>query len=281
MESIAPADGPYVVVEGKKLLDFSSCDFLGLTQHPEVKKGSIKYALKYGVGSSPRSTPQLEIETKLAHYLGKEAAFLFSSESELFSQLEKLGATVYSTDADVKKSLKMSRGLKVADDRFLFGMRSGNGFGSLNDFDTLCGALLCGSGAFIAGSKKQLAPLQPGTMNFPALGALDCALSFIPELEAERKIVQKHKTWLLKQLSDFNVTALNSPRIVFSSDEAEAIRKFFLQEQIYLAPSHDDTLYIALTALHTPDDLDQLGFSLKKLAATDLARAMQSLTPTP
>ena len=51
MDSIAPVDGPYINLDGKKLLDFSSCDYLGLAQHPEVKKGAIKYALKYGVGA--------------------------------------------------------------------------------------------------------------------------------------------------------------------------------------------------------------------------------------
>ena len=85
----APTDGPYILWNGKKLLDFSSCDFLGLTQHPEVKKGAIKYALKYGVGALSNSTPQCEVQTKLAHYLGKEAALLFASACELHAQLEK------------------------------------------------------------------------------------------------------------------------------------------------------------------------------------------------
>jgi hypothetical protein len=54
-----------------------------------------------------------------------------------------------------------------------------------------------------------------------------------------------------------------------------------MEDQIYLAPAIGNTLYIAMTALHTPDDLDQLTVSLKKMSETDLALAIQSLTPTP
>lgn len=279
MESIAPVDGPYVLLDGKKLLDFSSCDFLGLSQHPEVKKGAIKYALKYGVGTSPHSTistPQLEIESKLAHYLGKEKALLFSCEPELHQQLEKLGATIVSAENGSTKA----KGLKVNDETFLFGMTGTNGFGSQSD-DMICGSLLCSSGAFVAGTKKQLAELMSGRISFPALGALDCALSFIPEMDAERKMVQKHKSWLIKELSKFSIEELRSPRVILSSKDAELMRQFLLQEQIYLAPSQNQTLYISITALHTPDDLDQLAATLKKLSTTDLALATQSLTPTP
>jgi 7-keto-8-aminopelargonate synthetase-like enzyme len=282
MESIAPTDGPYVIYEGKKLLDFSSCDFLGLAQHPEVKKNAIKYALKYGVGATANSTPQREVESKLAHYLGKEAALLFSSTSELFSQLEKLGATILSTDTDNLASFKKAKGLKVADETYLLGMIGASGFGTSTDLaDAVCGSLLSGSCAFIAGAKKQLAQLTHSAINFPLLGALDCAFSFIPEMEHERKMIVKHKSWLMKALGDFSVKELKSPRVLLTSDQAELMRKFFIQEQIYLAPSKDNTLSFSMTALHTPDDLDQLTVALKRLTTTDLALAMQSLTPTP
>ena len=284
MESIVPTDGPYVIYEGKKLLDFSSSDFLGLAQHPEVKKGAIKYALKYGVGASPRSTPQCEVESKLAHYLGKESVLLFACESQLLGQLEKIGATVLSTDTDDLSSFKKAKGIKVADDTYLLGVTGTHGFGSsadLSQVDAICGSLLDRSGAFIAGSKKQLASFTPGALSFPTLGAIDCALSFIPEMETEREMIQKHKSWLVKQLSEFSIKELRSPRVLLTSEQAVAIRQFFLQEQIYVAPNKNQTLLFSMTALHTPDDLDQLAVALKKLSATDLALAMQSLTPTP
>lgn len=259
MESIAPTDGPYVVFEGKKLLDFSSCDFLGLAQHPEVKKGAIKYALKYGVAATTRSSPQLEVESKLAHYLGKECALLLSSESEL---------------ASLKKA-------KSADITYYLGMVGSNGFGSSKDAEIVYGALLFGAATFIAGPKKQLSAFQPGKISFPSLGAIDCALSFIPEMEQERKMVQKYKSWLVKLLGDFSIEEQKYPRVNLTTSDAEGVRQFFLEEQIYLAPSSDTTLSFGVTALHTPDDLDQLTDAVKKFSTTDLALAMQSLTPTP
>ncbi len=288
MESITPTDGPYVIYKGKKLLDFSSYDFLGLTQHPEVKKGAIKYALKYGVGTSPlslSSSPHREIEAKLAHYLGQEAALLFSSQRELQLQLNKLDATVISTETDDLTTLKKTKGLTIADDTFLIGIEGKNGFGSdLSDvehIDMVCGSLLCGSGAFIAGRKTKVAALTSGALSFPVLGALDSALVFIPEMEAERKLVHNHQAWLVNQLDDFSIRKLRSSRVVLQTNEAETLRQFFIQQQIYLAPSQNKTICFSPTALHTPDDLDQLAAALKKLAATDLALAMQSLTPAP
>jgi hypothetical protein len=283
VKSIAPTDGPYVIYEGKKFLDFSSCDFLGLAQHPEVKKSAIKYALKYGVGACDHSTPQKEVESKLARYLNKECAFLFACSLELQTQLEKAGATVLSTETNEPSSLKKTKGFKVADDTYLFGLTGTNGFGSaaeLSTTDAICGSLLSGSVTFLAGSKKQLASFIPGALSFPIIGALDCALSFIPEMEVERKTIQKYKTWLTKALGKLSAGQLSSPRVFIKTDHADALRQFFLKEEIYLDPSHSKP-YFSVTVLHTPDDFDQLSTALKKLAATDLALATQSLTLTP
>lgn len=281
MESIAQADGPYIFWEGKKLLDFSSYDFLGLAQHPEVKKGAIKYTLKYGAGIPPSSTqsaPQNEVESKLAHYLGKEIAVLFPSTSEMQELLAKAGATILSTETDDISSIKKIKGLKVADDTFLLGTTGSHGFGSseeLSHFDAICGSLSCGigsSGAFVAGSKKLITTLRPSSaLSYPVIGALDCALTLIPEMEAERKMVQKNKAWLVKEFDAFSTHSLCSPRVLLtfkSEDQAAAVRHSFLQEQIYLAPSQGDTLYLSMTALHTPDDLDQLAVALKKVLAS-------------
>jgi len=293
MEFVSPADGPYVTHQGKKCLDFSSCDFLGLAQHPEVKKAAIKYTLKYGVGipASPlKSAVQQQLEGKLAQLLGMEAAVLFPSFDEAQHHLKSLKASVVSSEThDLPK--KKPSSLTCIDDSFMIGIFGEHGFGAAahqSGFDLIIGSLANGvgcSGAYIAGPKKIVNPMHASQpLSFPALGALDSALSFIPEMDHEREILAKNFRWLQKLLKDIPATMLKSPKAVLefkSSKEAEQIRQFLAQDQIYLAPSSGNTLYIAMTVLHTPDDLDQLTVSFKKMSETDLALAIQSLTPTP
>jgi 7-keto-8-aminopelargonate synthetase-like enzyme len=292
MEFVSPADGPYVTNQGKKCLDFSSCDFLGLAQHPEVKKAAIKYTLKYGVGipvSPLGSAAQQQLEGKLAQFLGTEAAILFPSVDEAQDILNNLKATILSTEThDIPKK---KPALLCMDDSFMIGITGENGFGAAahqSGFDLITGSLSNGagcSGAFIAGPKKLIGSLtasQP--LSFPAIGALDSAFSFIPEMEHEREILAKNTRWLQKLMKDMPAKLLKSPKAVLefkSAKEAQLVRQFLMDDQIYLAPVVESALYIAMTALHTPDDLDQLTVSLKKMSETTLALAMQSLTPTP
>ena len=293
MEFVSPADGPYVTHQGKKCLDFSSCDFLGLAQHPEVKKAAIKYTLKYGVGipvSPLGSSAQQQLEGKLAQFLGTEAAMLFPSFDEAQHHLKGLKATLLSSEThDLPK--KKPSALLCIDDSFMIGISGEHGFGIAahqSGFDLITGSLAHGvgcSGAFIAGPKKMISSLsvsQP--LSFPALGALDSAFSFIPEMDHEREILAKNCRWLQKLMKDMPAKMLKSPKALLefkSAKEAQQIRLFLAEDQIYLAPPVGNTLYVAMTALHTPDDLDQLTVSLKKMSETDLALAMQSLTPTP
>jgi 7-keto-8-aminopelargonate synthetase-like enzyme len=293
MDFISPTDGPYIFLQGKKCLDFSSCDFLGLAQHPEVKKAAIKYILKYGVGipvAPLGSAVQQQVEGKLAHFLGTEAALFFTSLEELHHVVKNHKATIIPSEGEEARP-KKSAGLSCLDESFTLGVTGHQGFGVAahkTGHELICGSLAnsagC-SGAFVAGTKKWLALLpsqQP--LSFATLGALDTSLNFIPEMTQERETMEKHLNWLKKQLSEFSVKSYISPRLFLqfkSGIEAEQTRMQFAEDGIYLAPSVDHKLYIALTALHTPDDLDQLATSLKKFSDTDLALSMQSLTPTP
>lgn len=298
MEFVSPTDGPYILSQGKKLLDFSSCDFLGLAQHPEVKKAAIKYALKYGVGipTSPlRSAPQQQLESKLAQFLGMEAAVLFPSFEEALQVVNNHKAVVISSDkedlAAAQARQKKSPSLFCSDDSYTIGITGEHGFGAAahqKGVDFIVGSLAYGagcSGAYAAGPKKLLSswiPSQP--LSFPAIGAIDSALSFILEMNAERETLEKHSRWLEKQVKEFPAKMLKSPRVILefkSEKEAHLARQLFLEAQIFLAPPADAMLTIAMTALHTPDDLDQLATPLKKLSATDWALEMQSLTPGP
>jgi 8-amino-7-oxononanoate synthase len=74
-----------VILNGKKMLMFGSNSYLGLTGHPGIKEASIKAIEKYGsgcVGSrflNGTLDIHLELEKKLAEYVGKEDALIFST----------------------------------------------------------------------------------------------------------------------------------------------------------------------------------------------------------
>ncbi len=74
-----------VIINGKKVLMFGSNSYLGLTNHPSIKKASIAAINKYGCGCAGSRflngtlDIHLELEDKLAAYVGKEAALVFST----------------------------------------------------------------------------------------------------------------------------------------------------------------------------------------------------------
>ncbi len=78
-------EGPVVSIEGKKVIMAGSNNYLGLTSHPKVKEASINAIKKYGTGCSGSRyltgtlDLHIELEEKLANFLGKEAALLFST----------------------------------------------------------------------------------------------------------------------------------------------------------------------------------------------------------
>jgi len=78
----APTDTE-VVVGGKKLLMFSSNNYLGLANHPDIKRTMIEAVQKYGMGSggsrlvSGTTDVQLELEDAVAKFKGCETAMTF------------------------------------------------------------------------------------------------------------------------------------------------------------------------------------------------------------
>jgi glycine C-acetyltransferase len=74
-----------IAIEGKKLINFSSNNYLGLANHPEVVQAFIEYARKYGVGAgasrliSGHMEVHAELEEALAGFKGAEACLTFSS----------------------------------------------------------------------------------------------------------------------------------------------------------------------------------------------------------
>ncbi len=87
-----------VILKGnKKVLMLGSNSYLGLTNHPEVKEAATEAIKKYGTGCAGsrflNGTLDIheELERELAHWVGKEAALLFSTG---FQVIQGIIATV-------------------------------------------------------------------------------------------------------------------------------------------------------------------------------------------
>ncbi|ARS40634.1 8-amino-7-oxononanoate synthase [Sphingobacteriaceae bacterium GW460-11-11-14-LB5] len=83
--SIESGQDTEVVINGKKVLMFGSNSYLGLTNHPKIKEAAKAAIEKYGTGCAGSRflngslDIHLELENRLAEYVGKEAAVLFST----------------------------------------------------------------------------------------------------------------------------------------------------------------------------------------------------------
>ncbi|WP_461791520.1 serine palmitoyltransferase [Pedobacter sp.] len=83
--SISSAQDTEVIIDGKEVLMFGSNSYLGLTNHPKIKEAAQKAIEKYGTGCAGSRflngtlDIHLELESRLAAYVGKEAAVLFST----------------------------------------------------------------------------------------------------------------------------------------------------------------------------------------------------------
>lgn len=82
---IQESEGPTVMMEGRKVVMAGSNNYLGLTAHPKVKEAAVKAIEKYGTSCSGSRfltgtiDLHIELEEKIARFMGKEAALLFST----------------------------------------------------------------------------------------------------------------------------------------------------------------------------------------------------------
>ena len=83
--SISSAQDTEVIIDGKEVLMFGSNSYLGLTNHPKIKEAAQKAIEKYGTGCAGSRflngtlDIHLELEQRLAAYVDKPAAVLFST----------------------------------------------------------------------------------------------------------------------------------------------------------------------------------------------------------
>ena len=79
------AQHPIMKIDGKECLNFSSNDYLGLANHPDIVSAFKKAADKYGVGSGAahlingHSVEHQQLEESLAEFTGRDKALLFSN----------------------------------------------------------------------------------------------------------------------------------------------------------------------------------------------------------
>jgi 8-amino-7-oxononanoate synthase len=85
MVETVPRDGVEIERNGRRLLDFSSNDYLNLTQHPALKQAAVKAIERYGVGAGASRLVTgnhplyAELESRLARLKGTQAACVFGS----------------------------------------------------------------------------------------------------------------------------------------------------------------------------------------------------------
>jgi glycine C-acetyltransferase len=85
IRTLSSPQGAWLVVDGKRVLNFCSNNYLGLANHPRLLKAAREAAEKYGIGpAAVRSIAgtmelHLQLEERLAAFKGVEAAITFQS----------------------------------------------------------------------------------------------------------------------------------------------------------------------------------------------------------
>lgn len=103
--------GPRMLFHGKKILNWSINDYLGLANHPEVRKIDAEVAQQYGAAypmgarmMSGQTNYHEQLEQELAAFVGKEAAYLLNFGyqgimSTIDALVSKNDVIVYDVDA--------------------------------------------------------------------------------------------------------------------------------------------------------------------------------------
>ena len=85
IRTLSSAQGAWLVVDGKKALNFCSNNYLGLANHPRLVEAACQAVGKYGVGPAAVRTIagtmdlHVQLEKRLAKFKGVESAITFQS----------------------------------------------------------------------------------------------------------------------------------------------------------------------------------------------------------
>jgi 8-amino-7-oxononanoate synthase len=83
--TIASPQEPVVVIDGRRVIMLGSNNYLGLTNHPEVKRAAAEALDRYGTGTAGSRflngtlDIHVELEDRLARFMRREAALTFST----------------------------------------------------------------------------------------------------------------------------------------------------------------------------------------------------------
>jgi len=116
--------GPRMMYRGKDVLVWSLNNYLGLANHPEVRKADAEAAKQYGLGypmgarmMSGQTSKHEELEQKLATFVGKESGYLLNygyqgMVSIIDSLIDRKDVVVYDSDshACILDGLRMHMG---------------------------------------------------------------------------------------------------------------------------------------------------------------------------
>ncbi|MCA9282739.1 MAG: aminotransferase class I/II-fold pyridoxal phosphate-dependent enzyme, partial [Phycisphaerales bacterium] len=141
LQTIDGRMGPTVRIVGeggkaggaREVLCFCSNNYLGLANHPEVVEAGIKGLRDYGAGTASvrficgTFSPHLEIEARIARFLGVEAAYTFVScwtaSEALFPTLCEPGDAIISdalNHACIIDAIRLAAGIKKGVHRFVY-----------------------------------------------------------------------------------------------------------------------------------------------------------------
>jgi len=85
IRTLSSAQGAYLTVDGRRVLNFCSNNYLGLANHPRLVEAAREAVMRYGVGpAAVRSIAgttdmHLELERRLAKFKGAESTITFQS----------------------------------------------------------------------------------------------------------------------------------------------------------------------------------------------------------
>jgi len=263
-----------VTIQGEKVLMFGSNSYLGLTNHPMLKEASKAAIDKYGSGCAGSRflngtlDLHLELEEKLANYVGKESALV---------------ANIYVDDA---------HGLGVMGK---LGAGTANHFGVTDDVDMIMGTFsksLASIGGFVAADNDTINYLKHNARSLifsasiaPANAASVIAAVDLIQQEPER--IEKlwtntHHAMDRLRSAGFDIGHTVTPIIpiyIRDNDKTFMLTKRLLEEGIFVnpvvtpaVPSESSLIRYSLMATHTIDQIDE---SIDKL--TTIAKELNIL----